>query len=629
MQVYEITGFRTAIDESGVAFLDPEDAFETILDGYVYRQELKSRRGYTQFANVLGDQVGDLPDGTRVMGIFNDTTPLGERETLAVTKKYLYKYDNVVDLWLQVPMAGSVAGTNFGITSNDGYVSGTSYFTKTGTRRFVFTGREMNTIYFYDGTDVKSYILDNPDFQQPAASIGNLIRAKYVVWFNGRINFIVPETTLQTYGQGILYSGIRDGTGNGDKFNVPGSGLFNIDSFEFINGQSIMGDVLILNLQASNWVAEKTTDPFNPYFLRRIPSVTGTDASFSAVQWNYEVKSLGQNGLITTDNRQSLRFDNKLPYFTRNDIDQVDIELTYGGFDRETDQFIFSYRDIYASDTDLSQNKTLVYNYKESTFAFNRWYFSVFGEGYQGIDLAWNDIDEVINPSWLQMNTTEEIWNRIGIGDRVQKTLAGDDFSRIYQLNSDYDDGFSNITGITNAGNAVITLSDPEFHVGQFVYIDNVAGMTEINGKVGEVLSVAGNTITVNINTTLFGVYTSGGYASAQIRFFAKTSPFNPFRKDGRKVYISHIEFLINSDNQNGDAYLHVDINMDYENNIIKSADLFPFVPTQKSKQWLTIVVNQEANFFTLNMSQNSDKAQIVITSIRVHCKEGSITTAA
>lgn len=69
--------------------------------------------------------------------------------------------------------------------------------------------------------------------------------------------------------------------------------------------------------------------------------------------------------------------------------------------------------------------------------------------------------------------------------------------------------GFA-ITGATNATQAVLTTTTP-FTPGQTVTISGVGGMTQLNGNSYTVVSNSGTTLTINVNSTAFGVYTSGG----------------------------------------------------------------------------------------------------------------------
>lgn len=626
MGIYEITGFRTGIDRAGVDFLDPKDAFESIRNGLVYRQELKSRKGFAQF----GDRLAD--DG-RVMGIFENVLPDSTKELLVFSKKYLYVYNDTTDAFDQVPFNSAIAITDFGITNDEDYISGTTYLTKTGTKRFVFTSRGMDTnggaggVYFYEsvagGVKLFTNAVDNPDFQQPAASIGNLLRATTVSWFGGRLNFFVPQTTVATYNQGVLYSGIRDASGNGDKFNVPGSGLIECDTYELMKSALVNGDIMIMNFQRSSWALEKTRDAFNPYFVRKIPSVLGTDAGFSAVAWAYEVKSAGKTGMITTDGRRAVRFDDKIPRYTSDVFDQGLFELTYGGFDRINAEFLFAYRSANSTLSPETQDEVLVYNYEESTWAINDQRFSCFGQTDVGLDLSMNQIDETYNPAWSRMDTTEDVMNKIGIGAQVQKTLAGDDLGFVYEINRDFDDYFVAISGISQASSAVVTVAESAFQIGDRVYFENVEGMVEINRMIGTVTARTDTSITVNIDSTNFTAYTTAGTVSKTIAFEAITSPFNPFREQGRLVYVSLVEILI--DTGGGDVY--VDLYADEEEAPFKTAYFSPSDTTTKFRQWFEIVVDQEMNFFTLAMRAETTGYQTIISSIRVHASEGPYTS--
>lgn len=74
---------------------------------------------------------------------------------------------------------------------------------------------------------------------------------------------------------------------------------------------------------------------------------------------------------------------------------------------------------------------------------------------------------------------------------------------------------FYNITGITNASSAVVTVSAAHgIKVGDVVGLNFVVGMTEVNGNSYTVTNVSGNDITLNVDSTLFGAWTSAGRIS-------------------------------------------------------------------------------------------------------------------
>jgi len=638
MDVYELVGFSTGVSEAGVNFIQPKDAFQSIFNGFIYRQVLQSRQGIGFFAPRLAGN-------TRIFGIFEHTLPDSTKELLAVDQNFLYKYNLGTGIFDPIPFAGSMAGyAGFNISSKDFYVSGTSYPTATNGARFVFCGEGISangagsSIFFYNGTDVRDYtnVIDNPDYAPP--TMGALTSATYVLWFNERINFIIPVIATIAYNQGVLYSGIRTVSGNGDKFNVAGSGLFQADTYQNITGASILGQIMVLNFDRMAFVLEKTRDAFNPYFGRAVPGPLGTNAKFSAVSWAEIIKSIGRTGLLICDGRQNIRNDNKIPYFTANQIDQISFNLTYGGFDRLNNQFLWSY--LQSGTQSETQNSVLVNNYEEDTWSVYDQRFSVFGQTDVGLNLTWDDINETTgNESWAQWDTTEEIWDRIGIGASVQKTLAGDDFGFIYELNQDYDDYFTSITNIILGSTTTLTVSACAILPGDRVTVSNVLGLLDANGVSGinnfdpatntqigdlyEVISSTPTSIEINVDSSLLTAYISGGSLSKVISFSAKTIPFNPYREIGRRCYVSYIEFYIDT---NGGSLL-IDVQADQQSTPFKRNVLCKPTTSNQAAEWISMSVDQEANFLTFILKQESPAVQMRLTSMRIHCEPGGLTS--
>lgn len=638
MDVYEITGYQTGISQAGVNYLQPTDSFQNIVNGFIYRQVLQSRQGFGYFAPRLADE-------SRIFGIFEHTLPDSTKELLVVDQNFLYKFNTATGIFDQIPFGGSMAAyAGFSVSAKDFYISGVSYPTKDNVARFIICGEGINpnaagsAIFFYDGTNVLDFTnaADNPDYADPPQ--GALTSASYVLWFNERLNFIVPIIAGIEYNQGVLYSGIRDSSGNGDKFNVAGSGLFQADTYQFITGASILGQIMVLNFDRMAYVLEKTTDAFNPYFGRAIPGPLGTNAKFSAVSWYDTIRSIGRTGILGCDGRQNLRVDNKIPYYTANEIDQLKFNLTYGGFDRINNQFLWSYK-ISESDSD-TQNAVLVGNYEENTWSTFTQRFSVFGQTDLGLNLTWDDIDETSgNESWAQWDTTEEIWDRIGLGEAVQKTLAGDDLGFIYELNRDFDDYFTNISAIAQGTTTTMTVSANGILAGDLVTVQDVGGMLNAQGDSGinnydpqvddqnfkpyVVVSATPTSIEINLDSQDLTAYTTGGSVSKIIDFYAETIPFNPYRAQGIRCFVSHVEFYIEC---NGGS-LRVDVYADEQETPFKRDVLVKPTTTSQSAQWVPMTIDEEANFLTFALKQQSPGVQLRLTSMRIYCSPGGKTS--
>ena len=104
----------------------------------------------------------------------------------------------------------------------------------------------------------------------------------------------------------------------------------------------------------------------------------------------------------------------------------------------------------------------------------------------------------------------QQIWHRINtslIGDTVQLgfTLSDDQIRDLETFGTTFP-----ITGITQAYPAVITTT-AFFQIGQLVIIEDVEGMIELNGNVYQVLDSDATTVTIDVDSTTFTAYVSGG----------------------------------------------------------------------------------------------------------------------
>lgn len=74
------------------------------------------------------------------------------------------------------------------------------------------------------------------------------------------------------------------------------------------------------------------------------------------------------------------------------------------------------------------------------------------------------------------------------------------------------------ITGASQAASCVLTCTST-FVVGQQILIEGVVGMTELNGNTFTITAVSPTTVTINVNSTGFAPYVSGGTASVNGNF--------------------------------------------------------------------------------------------------------------
>lgn len=105
----------------------------------------------------------------------------------------------------------------------------------------------------------------------------------------------------------------------------------------------------------------------------------------------------------------------------------------------------------------------------------------------------------------------------------------GDLYMRIYKDNAAITLSDQNITGITQADPAVVTIAGHGYSNGDHVDIYSVGGMTEINNRRYIVANVTANTFELtdlygdNVDSSGYGAYTSGGTAA---KIYEVTTPY-------------------------------------------------------------------------------------------------------
>lgn len=130
-----------------------------------------------------------------------------------------------------------------------------------------------------------------------------------------------------------------------------------------------------------------------------------------------------------------------------------------------------------------------------------------------------------INPA-VYFSTVDGSGNPMVVSDSgqfIQGSVNNGMLISTYPGNSPYPFGYSAlpggylqsavITGATQATQAVLTAAN-SFSAGESVLIAGVIGMTQLNGNTYTIVSATPTTITLNVNSTGFTAYSSGGTAS-------------------------------------------------------------------------------------------------------------------
>lgn len=321
-------------------------------------------------------------------------------------------------------------------------------------------------------------------------------------------NFTFHELLVPTNQTATAPSFFEDSTGFG--------GFVSAGFSQPIISVNVNEDVLIVgftNRQSRLVYTGNDIVPFN-FFI--INSEYGTGSTFSTTTFDRGVVSVGSNGIVITSQISSERVDLDIP-------DQIfQFNLTNNGFERISSQRDFINEWIYFSypSNQLGvkfPNQTLQYNYRDQSWGLFIETYTTYGVFRKVTGETWSTLTDFTWQEW------SENWNA-GASTLLQpQVIAGNQqgFVLIRDAETDEDASLeinnisfpSSITGATNT-NPVVLTSNNTLTAGQTVAISGVGGMTQLNGNTYTVLSATPTTITINVDGTAFGVYTSGGTAT-------------------------------------------------------------------------------------------------------------------
>lgn len=295
-----------------------------------------------------------------------------------------------------------------------------------------------------------------------------------------------------------------------------------------------------------------TGNDLQPFLFFNINNELPSSATFSSISLDRGCIDIGQYGLAQTDQQSSQRIDLQIPneifkiQNRNNGVDRVNairdfinewIYFTYpvqGSITKfPTQTFLYNYRDV--SWAILYENYTTHGNYRPNTkktwqtLKFKTW--NSWREPWNsGTDQSLQTKVIAGNPEGYVLIIGEGTYEApSGTISAIQSNIGGTQITSTNHCltsanpNTDQGDyiyitgalgitGF-NITGITLGTTTVITTTT-DFIVGQLILITGIVGTTQLNNFTYEVTAVTATTITIDVNSTDFNDWTSGGVVS-------------------------------------------------------------------------------------------------------------------
>jgi hypothetical protein len=319
-------------------------------------------------------------------------------------------------------------------------------------------------------------------------------------------------------------------------------GFITVGVSQAINTTSSNEDVLILGfdqLQARMIYSGNDIVPFNIFVIN---SEYGSRSSFSVINMDAAVLTIGPRGIIGTSQTDCDRIDLSIP-------DEVfEIRLVDNGFERVTSQRDFINEWIYFTypsnqDDYVFPTQTLMYNYRDKSWAIFKESYTTYGTFRKSSGLTWATVGTVY-PTWASWNTP---WNS-GTSNLLQPDVVGGNQQGFIMFREDGTDEGNSLV-IQNI--VVNTVSSPNhcLNTGDFITISGALGTvgTEVNNNIFSVMNVTTNTFDLNPVLLGTGTYLGGGLIKRMYIPFIQTKQFPVHWDLARKTRIGVQQYLLST----------------------------------------------------------------------------------
>lgn len=519
------------------------------------------------------------PDGTAViwypslpvMGLPTyQTGPINDLPTLGFDTRFAYQYTNAG--WRRIGSSTTAPNPGIWSGSNSQFFWAENYQASStaSTLLFVTNNNPADLMQYWDGANWNTF---NPQINAAGYKVTTCL---IIVAFKSRL-VLANTTELEgitqfNYKNGIRWSQVGDAS-NASPFawyddqnaaNYKGAGfLRNSQTQEAIVGCEFIKDRCIFSYERSTYELAYTGNQQQPFIWNLLNTELGAESTFSSIPFDQFIMTVGNVGIHQCNGSNVSRVDELIPdevFDIRNENNGV--QRVYGIRDYYSEMAYWTYADDDQTNpnADTYPNRVFVYNYRLGAWSFNTDSITCFGYFNQVSDQTW----QTTLYTWAELN---QAWNAGAMQGQFRQVIGGNQegYTFIIDRDTSRNVGGLQITDMSFAGNNVtLTINDHNLSTfenselsSEYVLIENAqdsapGNITNLNGKIYQIVSVGGvNTITIDAREVISGTYSGGGTVARVSNINILTKDFNPYRKDGKNVYIQKIDFLIDRTDPN------------------------------------------------------------------------------
>jgi hypothetical protein len=287
-----------------------------------------------------------------------------------------------------------------------------------------------------------------------------------------------------------------------------------------------------------------TLDDSDPFVFQTIDSEYGTENTFSAIPMKSGNISIGDYGIIATNEVGCDRIDVEIP-------DQV-FNIASSNFKnqrvcaiRDFQQELIYFTYCPSNSKTVFPSQTLCFNYRDNTWAIFKESYTHYGIFRRSTDQTWASLRGLTWARWT------DPWNDGTNSAWFPQVVGGNQQGYVLEKGVDISEGLSNFIQSIDVSTKTFTSPDHGLKNGDFIQVSGILGttITNIDGAaltVFKVHVVNADSFIIEGESTLVvtGTYTGAGEFRRLYRPVMQTKQFIPYWSQGRYTRVGTQRYL-------------------------------------------------------------------------------------
>lgn len=398
-------------------------------------------------------------------------------------------------------------------------------------------------------------------------------------------------------------------------------GFVDAPTNEAIVGATFFKNTLIVRFERSTWQLRYQGEYGLPFIWERISSDFGSESTFSDVLFDQGVLSIGDKAITTATSISTNRIDLQIPdavFGFRNDDEGKERIQGIRDFQRELVYWCYCDPNMQGK----FPQQTLVYNYRNNTYAIFRNSMTAYGTFQPITGVTWDSLEVDWDDDVITWDTADDqsLFPRIVSGNQ-----QGYIHYYGYQTMDDPSLSISDID-LTTSPNT-LTVKNHNLQEQETIYLTDILfdsdPDTDLNERLYQVTVVDTDTITimyydgdldppqyVNTPAQTARTYLGKGKVTLFPVMTIQTKDFNPYAEKGSQLKISYVDFLVDASE---DALVTVNLyvntavneraNLLVGNTQVETYNATPYYNTSSNYAWHRFFATSTGQFIRVEIT--------------------------